>query len=255
VFGPTTSPFDDLGPTRWYPPPVALDSLKGVEIVLISHDHYDHLDQPTIAQMKDWDTTFVVPLGVASHLIYWGIDAERIVTLDWWQEYKKGPLTVIATPSRHASGRQVFDQMRTQWAGYALVSPTKRVFYSGDTGYFDELALIGKRFGPFDLVMIEVGAYNRAWPDWHMGPEQAVVAHQVLNGRYFLPIHWGLFDLALHGWTEPAERVVIAAKERQVKYLTPRPGELIDLDDPPAPKAWWPEVPFETAEQAAIVAT
>jgi L-ascorbate metabolism protein UlaG (beta-lactamase superfamily) len=255
VFGESPFPIPSLGPQRWYAPPLPLQALRDVDAVLISHDHYDHLDHPTIARMADWDTTFITPLGVGAHLQYWGIDPARIVELDWWQEHALGELRIVCTPSRHASGRQVFDQMRTLWSGYALIGPERRAMFSGDTGLFDDMATIGERYGPFDLVMIEVGAYHRTWPDWHIGPEQALVGHRMLHGELFLPIHWGLFNLALHGWTEPVERVWAAAEKLDVPIVTPRPGQVIDVDHPPAPQRWWPERPFQTAAEAPIVST
>ena len=255
VFGERPSPLPSVGPARWYAPPLALEALRDVDVVLLSHDHYDHLDHPTIVAMRDWSAPFVCPLGVGAHLEYWGIDPARIVELDWWQEHALGDVRVVAVPARHASGRHVFDQSRTQWAGFALVGTERRVMFSGDTGLFDDMAVIGERYGPFDLVMIEVGAYHRTWPDWHIGPEQAMRAHRMLRGRLFMPIHWGLFNLAQHGWTEPVERVWVAAEEASVPFVTPRPGEVIDVDSPPAPERWWPEVPWQTAAQAPIVST
>ncbi len=255
IFGRSPFPWPSLGPSRWYEPPLPLEQLEGVDLVLISHDHYDHLDQPTIQRMRGWDVTFVTPLGVGAHLEYWGIRPDRIVELDWWQEHRIGDLRVVATPARHASGRQVLDQNRTLWAGYALIGPERRVMFSGDTGLFDEMTLIGERLGPFDLVMIEVGAYHRAWPDWHAGPEQAIRGHVMMRGKLFMPIHWGLFSLAMHGWTEPVERVWVAARAAGVAWVAPRPGEVIDVDQPPAPRRWWPSVPWQTAAEAPITAT
>lgn len=255
IFGDSPFPIPALGPQRWYASPLPLDALKGVDAVLISHDHYDHLDHPTIVAMRGWDTTFVTALGVGAHLEYWGIDPARIVELDWWQEHTIDDLRIVATPARHASGRQLFDQNRTQWAGYALVAPDARVMFSGDTGLFDEMKTIGERYGPFDVVMIEVGAYHATWPDWHIGPEQAIVGHRMLRGELFMPIHWGLFNLALHGWTEPMERTWAAAEKAGVRFVAPRPGAVIDVDAPPAPERWWPDVPWQTAAEAPVIST
>lgn len=255
VWGPRTSPVSWIGPERWYDPPIALSDLPPVDAVVISHDHYDHLDYPTIVAMKDWDTTFVVPLGVGAHLERWGVPVERIEELDWWDSTRVDGLEITCTPARHASGRTLTDQDATLWAGYALAGSEHRVFFSGDTGLFPALDDIGAKLGPFDLTMIEAGAYNRAWPDWHLGPEQAVRAHQRVGGRVMLPIHWGLFDLAYHGWTEPIERTLVAADAVGVQVLAPRPGQSVEPTRPPALERWWPEVPWETAEQHPVVAT
>jgi L-ascorbate metabolism protein UlaG (beta-lactamase superfamily) len=258
IFGSSPSPYSLLGPQRWYAPPVSLEALGelGVDIVLISHDHYDHLDYPTMADMKGWEeTTFIVPLGVGAHLEYWGIPAEQIIELDWWEERTFGDLRIAATPARHASGRQILDQNRTLWASYALIGPEHRVMFSGDTGLFDDMKTIGEKYGPFDVVMIEVGAYHRSWPDWHIGPEQAILGHQWMDGATFMPIHWGLFDLAMHGWTEPIERTWAAASAAGESFVAPRPGESFDVTNPPEPTRWWPDVPWETASEHPVIST
>ncbi|MCA9625038.1 MAG: MBL fold metallo-hydrolase [Myxococcales bacterium] len=255
VWGERTSPFTFAGPKRWYAPPLPLEGVPPLDAVLISHDHYDHLDMPTIERMKHWDTTFVTALGVGAHLEYWGVPASRIVELDWGDEWSPGEgTTIVCAQARHASGRHLFDQNATLWAGYAVIGPKHRVYFSGDTGMFPELADIGREWGPFDVTMVEVGAYHRAWPDWHMGPEQAVAAHHMLRGRVFIPIHWGLFDLALHGWTEPVERTLVAAEEGNARVLVPRPGESLEPGHAKATARWWPTVPWQTAAEHPIVA-
>jgi L-ascorbate metabolism protein UlaG (beta-lactamase superfamily) len=269
VWGERPSPVDWLGPSRWYPPPLALEDLPPLDAIVLSHDHYDHLDYPTIHALRDLDTRWFAPLGVDAHLVYWGVPAERITTVDWGDAHSLDPpraatgtvaeehrLVVHATESRHASGRQVFDQNATLWAGYALVGPEHRVFYSGDTGLFPNMKTIGQTLGPFDLTMIEVGAYHRAWPDWHIGPEQAVEAHEWLRGEVLLPVHWGLFDLAMHSWTEPIERTLAAARQRSARVVTPRPGVSFDPTAPPAIERWWPaDVPWQTADEHPIIST
>lgn len=254
VWGPTTAPVDWLGPTRYYPPPLALEDVPDVDAVLISHDHYDHLDHPTIVEIADWDTTFIVPLGVGAHLAYWGVPEERIVELDWWDRHTFGDLELVATPARHASGRQVLDQNRTLWAGFALIGTEHRAYYSGDTGLFTAMREIGERLGPFDVTMIEVGQYGRSWPDWHLGPEQAVYAHQLVRGDVLIPVHWGLFTLAMHSWTAPVERTLAEGQRLGVTVATPRPGESVDPEAEVAESRWWPDVPWRTAEQDPIVA-
>lgn len=255
IWGDRPSPFTWAGPMRWYPPPVALDDLPEIDAVVISHDHYDHLDYPTLVQMKDWDSKFVVPLGVGAHLEYWGIPADRIVELDWWDTAKINTIELACLPSRHASGRFVNDYMHTLWAGYGFIGPKHRVYYSGDTGPFPAMKEIGEKYGPFDVTMIEVGAYHRTWPDWHIGPEQAVKAHHLVGGKVFLPVHWGMWDLALHGWTEPAERVVAEAKKQGTTLAMPRPGESVEPANLKPFEKWWPDEPWETAEQHPIVST
>ncbi|MGH1345262.1 MAG: MBL fold metallo-hydrolase [Nannocystales bacterium] len=255
VWGPRTSPVDWLGPKRWYAPPLALEDLPKLDAVLISHDHYDHLDYPTIVALAGRDTRFFAPLGVGAHLEAWGVPAARIEDVDWWDVHEVAGLTITTTPSRHASGRQILDQNRTLWAGYAIRSENHNVFFSGDTGLFPGMTEIGERLGPFEVTMLEVGAYAQAWPDWHLGPEQAVTAHQMLQGEKLLPVHWGLFDLANHGWAEPMERVMDAAAKDGVSVLAPRPGQSLEPTTAGAPQRWWPELPYRTAEDYPIEAT
>jgi L-ascorbate metabolism protein UlaG (beta-lactamase superfamily) len=246
------SPLTWVGPRRYFEPPIALRDLPPIDAVVISHDHYDHLDYRTIVAMKDWPTVFVVPLGVGAHLAYWGIPEARIVELDWWEQTRVGSIAIVCTPARHASGRTLFDDDGKLWAGYALVGEKHRVFFSGDSGLSAGLKDIGERLGPFDVTMIEIGQYDVAWPDWHMGPERAVMAHEMARGRVLLPVHWGLFTLAYHGWTEPVERVLAAAAKRGVPVLTPRPGEPIEPEASPATGRWWPAIPWKTADEAPL---
>ena len=256
VWGERAFPFSWLGPQRFYAPLLPLGQLPRIDAVVISHDHYDHLDMPTIQAMKDWKTTFIVPLGVGAHLESWGVPEDRIVELDWWERTRLGDVEIVATPARHASGRSPFSQQnRTLWAGFAFIGPIHRAYYSGDTGFFPGLDDIGARLGPFDLAMIEAGAYGRAWPDWHLGPEQAVRASRMVRADLLLPVHWGLFNLAYHGWTEPAERVLVAASKAGVNVAILMPGQSIEPGALPRLTRWWPVVPWKTAEEDPIVAS
>jgi L-ascorbate metabolism protein UlaG (beta-lactamase superfamily) len=258
VWGERASPVTWLGPKRFYAPLLPLADLPPLDAVLISHDHYDHLDYPTIQYLKTLDVPFIVPLGVGAHLSYWGIASERIIELDWWAEHQLGPVRLVSTPARHFSGRALSDQYATLWSGWAMLGAQHRVYYSGDTAMFPELREIGERFGPFDVTLIEAGAYNARWADVHLGPEQAVLAHQLVKGRLLIPVHWGLFDLALHGWTEPVERVLVAARKYGVQVVTPAPGGSVEpaaLAPGFDPSRWWPDVPWKTALEEPCVST
>jgi L-ascorbate metabolism protein UlaG (beta-lactamase superfamily) len=257
VWGERASPFESTGPKRFHAPPLSLDQLPAVDAVAISHDHYDHLDHETVIALGDRVPLYAVPLGVGAHLEHWGVPPERIVELDWWGEVTIGDLKLIATPARHASGRSLTfsDRDATLWSGWAIHGSEHRVYYSGDTAMFPELVDIGERLGPFHATLIETGAYNPLWSDVHMGPEQAVVAHQLVRGGLFIPVHWGTFDLAVHNWTEPVERTLAAAQLANISVNVPRPGESIEPSAAPAFERWWPEVPWQTATEAPLVST
>lgn len=255
VWSERPTPIPGIGPSRWYAPLIALQQLPAADAVLISHDHYDHLDAPTVRALAALGTTFVVPLGVGAHLEYWDVAPQKIIELDWWDSTRIGTATIVSTPARHASGRMLIDNDATLWTGFAIIGPTHRVYYSGDTGLLPAMRDIGERYGPFDCTLIEVGQYHRAWPDWHIGPEQAVTAHEWVRGKVLLPVHWGLFRLAYHGWTEPVERVVVDAKRRGVTVATPRPGESVEPTRPLVTTRWWPSLPWETAVQHPIRST
>jgi L-ascorbate metabolism protein UlaG (beta-lactamase superfamily) len=254
VWSNRASPFSLFGPARFHTPPLPIDELPRLDAVVISHDHYDHLDRSTIIALSQRGVPFVVPLGVGAHLEHWGVSGDRIVELDWWSTTKVGSLTIVATPARHFSGRSVTmsDRNKTLWAGWALIGDQHRAFYSGDTAMFPGFEQIGRRFGPFDVTMIEVGAYNARWADVHLGPEQAVAAHRQVRGKVMLPVHWGTFALGIHSWTEPIERVLAAAKRQGVDVAVPRPGQSIEPASLPPLVRWWPNLPWQTAEEDPI---
>jgi L-ascorbate metabolism protein UlaG (beta-lactamase superfamily) len=253
VWSDRASPLGWLGPRRWYPPPLPLAELPALDAVVVSHDHYDHLDRPSIVALREKTARFVVPLGVGAHLVNWGVPEAQITELDWWGETTVNGLRIVCTPARHASGRMLVDNDSKLWAGYALVGPRHRAYYSGDTGLFPAMRDIGARLGPFDLTLIEVGQYDRAWPDWHIGPEQAVLAHQLVGGKVMLPVHWGLFELAFHGLNEPIERALVAGSEAGVTVVAPRPGESFEPAAPPPVHRWWPQLAWQTSAQHPIV--
>jgi L-ascorbate metabolism protein UlaG (beta-lactamase superfamily) len=254
VFGERCSPSRWLGPKRFHPVPIALEALPRLDAVVISHDHYDHLDHPSVLELKERGVPFVVPLGIGAHLEYWGVPPAQIHELDWWQQVTLAELTFVATPARHFSGRGLGAD-RTLWAGWALLGKSQRAYYSGDTAMFEGFAQIGARLGPFDVAMIEVGAYDAMWADVHLGPEQAILAHQAVRGGLLVPVHWGTFDLALHSWVEPIERTLLAALAAGIPIVTPKPGQSVDSASPPAPERWWPQVPWKTDSEAPVVSS
>lgn len=256
VWSERPSPFSWIGPKRYFEPLIALKDLPPIDAVVISHDHYDHLDYPTVVALLATKAKFIVPLGVGAHLEYWGVPLDRIVELDWWEDTNIDSLKITLTPARHASGRTgILDNDAKLWGGFAITSARHRVYYSGDTGLFPAMNDIGARLGPFDVTMIESGQYHRSWPDWHIGPEQAVDANVRVRGATMIPVHWGLFTLAMHTWTEPVERTTIAAKSAKVTLLTPEPGESLEPTIPYLNKRWWPTLTYETATQHPIVSS
>ncbi len=256
MWGKRSSPFSYMGPKRFFDPPVSLKDLPPVDAVLISHDHYDHLDRSTIEGLSSTDALFIVPLGVGSNLELWGVPPQRIVELDWWQSTQLDDLTITATPARHFSGRSMImvNRNKTLWAGFAMAGPMHRVYYSGDTGMFEGFEEIGQKLGPFDASLMEVGAYHQLWADLHLGPEQAVEAHKLINGGLMIPVHWATFDLALHSWTEPVERL-IAAAGTDVPLAIPRPGQSVEPAYPLHPARWWPDLPWQTADDHPVVSS
>lgn len=241
VWGARASPSRLAGPKRFQPVPVPLRALPPLDLVVISHDHYDHLDYPTIRELVQQDVPFVTSLGVGAHLEAWGVPSERITELDWWESWSlpNAELTVHAAPSQHFSGRALNDRNATLWSSLVIESPRHRVFFSGDTGLTTEYGAIRERFGRFDLVMLEVGAFHPAWGDIHLGPAHALEALDLLGGGAFLPVHWGTFALALHDWDEPAETLLALAPGRNTRLLMPRLGEPLEPAHGHEPTPWW----------------
>ncbi|WP_030872487.1 MBL fold metallo-hydrolase [Streptomyces sp. NRRL S-37] len=243
VWGERCSPFPFAGPRRLHPAPLPLAALGPVDVVVISHDHYDHLDLPTIKALAGTDTLFAVPLGVGAHLERWGVSAGRLRELDWHETTKIGGLTLTATPARHFCGRGLRNTQHTLWASWVAAGEEHRIYHSGDTGYFEGFKDIGTDHGPFDATMIQVGAYSDFWPDIHMTPEEGVRAHLDLQGGeaagVLLPIHWGTFNLAPHAWAEPGEWMEDAAGEAGQTVAFPRPGEPFEPAGTLPVEAWW----------------
>jgi len=244
VWGPRASPSRLVGPKRFQPVPVALRNLPPIDLVVISHDHYDHLDYPTIRQLARTEVPFVTSLGVGAHLEAWGVPPQRITELDWWESHTlpRSDLTVTAAPSQHFSGRGLKDRNATLWSSMVLQTQRHRVFFSGDTGLTTEYATIRERLGPFDLVMLEVGAWHPSWGDIHLGPANALEALALLGGGAFLPVHWGTFALAMHRWDEPAETLVELGTRQGAQLLMPRLGEPVEPAQGIELQPWWRDV-------------
>jgi L-ascorbate metabolism protein UlaG (beta-lactamase superfamily) len=243
------------GPKRFYPPPLPLAELPSVDAVVLSHDHFDHLDAGLVRTLASRDLPWIAPLGVGELLSGWGVPANSVTEIDWWETATVADATLTSTPARHFSGRRLGNRDRTLWCGYSFAAADRRLYYAGDTAMQNEFAEIGRRLGPFDLTMIEIGAYDELWPDVHLGPEQAVAAHRLVRGDVMLPLHWGLFDLALHGWTEPIERTLAAATRYGVRVAVPRPGGMVEPASPQPVERWWPTLPWRTAEENPIRST
>ena len=254
VWGPRASPSRLAGPKRFQPVPVALRALPPIDLVLVSHDHYDHLDYPTIRELARLDVPFVTSLGVGAHLEAWGVPPQRITELDWWEHYTlpDADLTVTAAPSQHFSGRSLKDRNATLWSSLAIRSARHAVFFSGDTGLTTEYASIRERLGPFDLVMLEVGAFHPSWGDIHLGPEHALEALALLGGGAFLPVHWGTFSLALHAWDEPAETLLALGPKQGVQLVMPRLGEPVEPVQAEAVTPWWRAVDMPERGDVAV---
>ncbi len=239
VFSERASPFANAGPKRFQPTPITIEDLPLIDKVIISHNHYDHLDKASIKQLISKTNTFLVPLGVDADLQTWGVDKANILSFDWWQEYQSKHALLAFTPARHYSGRGANDRNLTLWGSWVIKTAHETLYFSGDSGYFEGFKEIGDKYGPFDLTMIESGAYNKDWPAVHMFPEESVQAHRDLQGKTMMPIHNSTFDLSIHPWYEPLERVTVIAKKFGVNLVTPIVGEVVNLKQKMQNTQWW----------------
>ncbi len=239
VFSKRASPIQWAGPKRFHEPPISLEKLPKIEGIVISHNHYDHLDYGSIQKLKQRVSHFVVPLGLSSTLASWGVEPEKIIELDWWDSIKLSGIEFTSTPSQHFSGRGLFDTDKTLWSSWSIKTDDISVFFSGDSGYFNGFKSIGEKLGPFDYAFMECGAYNKLWADVHMMPEQTVQAFKDINGSKLVPIHNGTFDLSTHAWYEPLERVNALAHQEGIDIVTPEMGEVIQRNKPHSNKQWW----------------
>lgn len=238
VFSETASPFSFMV-KRFQKPVLKLSELPEIDYIVISHDHYDHLDMETIKFFKDKNAEFIVPLGVGSHLRGWGIKSGKITELGWWDKTEKGGIDFIAAPAQHFSGRSLTQKNKTLWASWIIMSKTEKIFFSGDSGYDTHFSEIGKKYGPFDLAFIETGQYNEKWSTVHMLPHEAAQAYFDLEAKRYFPIHWGMFELALHSWFQPAYDIAKESDLRGINLITPLLGETITVTGKLKTGRWW----------------
>ncbi len=240
MFGEVAAPHPYLGKKRYNAElPIEIEKLPHLDAIIISHDHYDHLDYESILKLKDKADEFYMPLGVGRHFKKWGVDERKIHELDWWDEIKLDNLKLVCTPARHFSGRGFTDNSTTLWSSWVILSETEKIYFSGDSGYGPHFKEIGKKYGPFDFAMLECGQYNEQWSAIHMMPEQTAQASIDVQAKIFMPIHWAAFTLAFHSWTDPIERVSAKSKELGLKLSTPRIGESVILGEAYPASTWW----------------
>ena len=245
IWSERASPSRWVGPRRFHPPPLALRDLPPLDAVVISHEHYDHLDMETVRALAKRGVAFHVPLGIGPHLSLWGVKKSQITEHDWWQsDTLQGGVRVVSTPARHFNGRGVPGRIGALWTSWSLIGPQHRVFFSGDTGMAQSFGEIAAREGPFDVAMLEIGQYHLSWGDIHLGPLGALDAHVALGAKTLLPIHWGTFELGFHAWSEPAETLARAAHERGIALVTPRIGEPVEPTlATSTTTTWWRALP------------
>ena len=251
VFCQRASPVQWAGPKRFHQPPISLAELPDIKGVILSHDHYDHLDKAAVKALARKTQQFYAPLGVGDLLATWGIPKYKITQLDWWESVTVGEMELVSTPAQHFSGRSLTDRFSTLWTSWVILTPEKRIFFSGDTGYFKGFKTIGEKYGPFDITLIETGAYDISWTDVHMLPEHTVQAHKDLRGKCLLPIHNGTFDLSLHAWYDPFEKVTLLCRQQDLAITTPRMGQALSIDTPDPVNYWWKPIMSEKAKVAS----
>lgn len=239
VFSERSSPFRWIGPKRFHQPPLTLEQLPPIEGLILSHDHYDHLDVATIEYLAQRVQRYFVPLGVRARVLEMGVPAERVAEFDWWQAAQHDGVGLTATPAQHFSGRTLNDRNKTLWVSWVIQSGGERIFYSGDSGYFQGFRQIGERFGGFDLTLMENGAYDSYWPSVHMTPEQSVQAFEDLRGKMLYVVHNSTFDLAFHTWRDPLDRIAALSQAKKIELATPEIGEVLTVGRPRTNVRWW----------------
>lgn len=243
VFSERSSPVGFAGNKRFSSLPVLPEDLPQIDLCILSHDHYDHMDYKTLSSLDSKIKKYIVPLGVENHLERWNVSNNKIESMAWWEETKIQGLTVGCTPARHYSGRSIGDNSQSWWASWVLKDEYHQIFESGDTGFDTHYKKIYEKYGAFDLALMDCAQYDLRWPDVHMNPEESYEAAGILGARYVMPIHWGTFTLANHPWDDPAERYAAAAKNGKTVLVTPMIGETMQgkqLDH--YQNRWWKDV-------------
>jgi len=241
MFSQQAGSYGPFSPIRYSKTLASTDVLPEIDVVLITHNHSDHLDEDSIKALIPKTSHFIAPLAVGELLEEWGVSHKKITELDWWQEKSIDHVKITAAPAKHTSERGIFDKNMALWVSYGIRGKQQNLYLSGDSGWFEGLYEIGERLGPFDVTLFEIGAYGeiRGWKEVHYTPEQAVKAHQAVRGKLIVPSGWGTFDLGLFPWYEPIERFLVAAKKAGVDYLTPGIGEVVNPGQKGGREAWW----------------
>ncbi|MFU7515834.1 MBL fold metallo-hydrolase [Clostridium sp. HCS.1] len=243
MFSERSSPISFMGPKRFSEPPITIEELPEIDIVIISHDHYDHLDMNSIKELDDKVDKYIVPLGVNKHLERWNIDESKIQDMAWWEEVEVNGLTIACTPARHFSNRKGFNINRTLYASWVLKNENYQVYESGDGGFGGHFKEIHEKYGDFDLAIMENGQYNMKWHNSHMFPEEAAEATRILGAKKTMPIHWGAFVLSDHGWDDPIERFLTVSEKLGIDAVTPKIGETVYLDKyMNYQEKWWKDI-------------
>jgi len=240
MFGNNAAPISPFPIKRFSENTLAIiDELPTIDLVLLSHDHYDHLDYDSIQKLNAKVKQFYVALGVKRHCVKWGIEANRIIEFDWWDAKNFNDIEITFTPTRHFSGRGLRDRSKSLWGGWSLISAKEKIWFSGDSGYGQHFKEIGKRLGPFDFAFMECGQYNENWHQIHMFPDESVQAAMDADVKVIMPVHWAGFALSLHTWTEPVEQFIAAADKQNLKYIVPKLGEIISPATDKTSTFWW----------------
>lgn len=240
MFGEDASPIGPMRNKRFSKNTLAIiKQLPPIDAVILSHDHYDHLDMDSIGQLKKYVNKYFVSLGTERHLVAWGVPIEEITTLDWWQEIIFEDIKITFTPSRHFSGRGLWDRDKALWGGFVFEHQAHKIYFSGDGGYGEHFKAVTDKFGRFDWAFIECGQYSEFWEEIHMFPEQAVEIAEITNSAVNIPVHWGAFALALHNWKDPVERFVAEGLRKDITVCTPRLGEIVVMGEEPKENNWF----------------